>query len=107
MSDPRPAANEDWFALKRAMKEVGNGSEQAIDAEMGRHVLHGDLGRFRDEGLTNYYLDEDTRDRLIAHARQDASHAVIVASRTSKRVRQLWWMAVVILGLLLAILVRQ
>ena len=40
---------------------------------LGRNILKTDLGDFGPE--TNYALDEETRDRLIAHSRQDIAAA--------------------------------
>jgi hypothetical protein len=62
----------------KAIKEVEGGSPGAINAATARNVLHQDLGYFGEEPDT-YSLSEDTRDRLLAHARQDASHAVMNA----------------------------
>jgi hypothetical protein len=42
-------------------------------------VLHEDLG-WVGESHHTYELDEDTRDRLLAHGRQDAAHAVYNSS---------------------------
>lgn len=43
-----------------------------------RHQLDCDLERFSDY-VSVYSLTEDQRDRLIAHARQDAAHALLQA----------------------------
>ncbi|TIO14931.1 MAG: hypothetical protein E5X86_22715 [Mesorhizobium sp.] len=43
---------------------------------VARNILHEELGMFADPQGAVYSLDEDTRDRLLAHARQDASHAL-------------------------------
>ena len=39
-------------------------------------TLDGDLGRLSDRGGSQLNLDQSTRDTLLAHARQDAAHAV-------------------------------
>ncbi|WP_108462257.1 hypothetical protein [Devosia naphthalenivorans] len=83
----------------RAMKELGAGQPE-IDAATARNVLHEDLGYFRSKSA-DYSLDQDTRDKLLAHARQDAAHAVYAASTAARGVRQL---RLIILGLLLPIL---
>jgi hypothetical protein len=103
--DPRPTAAESWRATVAANKDFRLGAD-ALDAELGRQILHGDLGNYRDQSGPDYYLDEDTRDRLIAHARQDAAHAVIVSTRTLKIARRLQWACVAIIALLLLILLR-
>lgn len=59
----------------RFIKDFGGGRAQR-DAAIARNVLHEDLGYYDSQQFV-YSLDEDTRDRLIAHARQDAAHAVI------------------------------
>lgn len=43
---------------------------------VAREGLHGELGYIDDGVPTVYNLDDDTRDRLIAHGRQDAAHAL-------------------------------
>lgn len=46
-----------------------------MDTERGsQNVLHEDLN-----GGEHYGLTDDTRDRLLAHARQDASHSVLLS----------------------------
>jgi hypothetical protein len=45
-----------------------------------RVTLEGDLGQFTDQPPAYYDLDEPTRDRLLAHARQDAAHALLNTS---------------------------
>jgi hypothetical protein len=42
---------------------------------IARNVFESELGRYADD-LPAYHLDEDTRDRLLAHARQDAAEAL-------------------------------
>jgi hypothetical protein len=50
--------------------------EGLIRGAVAQNVLHEDLGLHADE--PRYYdLDQETRDRLLAHARQDAAHALI------------------------------
>ena len=48
------------------------------------------------DALPVYELDEATRDRLIAHARQDAAHAVINASTLMDEVQGLKTMVYII-----------
>jgi hypothetical protein len=42
---------------------------------IARNVFDSELGRYADD-LPVYHLDEDTRDRLLAHARKDAAEAL-------------------------------
>lgn len=82
----------------RAMKELG-ADQQAIDAATAQNVLHEDLGYFRSKS-TEYSLDQGARDKLLAHARQDAAHAVYAASTAAREVRRL---RAIIVGLFLPI----
>ena len=47
------------------------------NAFMSQCMLNDDLGNFSDSRNSVYDLSEDQRDRLIAHARQDAAHATL------------------------------
>jgi len=47
-----------------------------IRGAIARNVLHEEIGLYADAQPT-YHLDQETRDRLLAHARQDAAHALI------------------------------
>jgi len=69
-------AKDDLRMSLMALKEIGECRPSSVNAATARNVLHEDLGRFGDPNQ-HYSLDDDTRDRLIAHARQDASHAVL------------------------------
>jgi hypothetical protein len=53
-----------------------------------RNVLHSELGYFSDEQQT-YYLDEETRTRLLVHTRQDAAEALCHAISLMDEVHQL------------------
>lgn len=68
-------AEDDLRTQLRFIKDMG-GSRAQIDAAIAKNILREDLGYY-DSRQTLYNLDEDTRDRLIAHARQDGAHAVI------------------------------
>lgn len=66
------------------------------------YTLRQDLGfEETNRPLPNYDLDEDTRDRLIAHARQDACLAVVIASANEKRLISL--KRLVLLGIALQV----
>jgi hypothetical protein len=54
----------------------GSNSTLAANPIIARHILEDDLGRFA-EGPTPYQLDQQTRDILLAHARQDAAEALL------------------------------
>jgi len=80
-------AEQDLQARLTAIRTAGGGQPE-IDATIARNILHEDLGHF-DSQLTTYGLDDATRDRLIAHARQDAAHAVMGIGTLTKEVRGL------------------
>ncbi len=75
-------------------------SDESMDAEFARLILHEDLGYLKKTWPTSYSLDEETRDRLIAHARQDAAHAVVNTTRLRKmaidltRTKRLTWISI-------------
>jgi hypothetical protein len=81
-----------------------------INEATAENVLHTDLGYFSDGAEIDYNLDEPTRDRLIAHGRQDAAHAVLIASDTSNEIAKLQrqlrntQIAVIIFGVMTVIL---
>ena len=52
-----------------------------------RNILHEELGYFGPVE-TRYRLDTETRDRLIAHARQDAALASFAVSELEERVKR-------------------
>ena len=80
-------AVDDLRLQLRTMRELG-ADQQAIDAATARNVLHEDLGYYRSK-TTDYLLDEGVRDKLLAHARQDAAHAVYAANTAATEVRKL------------------
>jgi hypothetical protein len=56
---------------------------------IARSTLHGELGYLDDGNPTGYDLDDETRDRLIAHGRQDSAHALLNTISTSQKVEKL------------------
>ncbi|QSY94827.1 hypothetical protein J2J97_02460 [Rhizobium bangladeshense] len=88
----------------------GRVSQDTIEATMARFVLKEDLCELKNDWLTNYGLDEDTRDRLIAHARQDAALAYYSSNNTKKEVRRLrflvWALGLVNLAFLVFLSMR-
>ena len=63
----------------KALRLIGTTKLQENNAT-AQNILHEDLGMFGQHGLAQYKIDSETRDRLIAHTRQDASLAAINAS---------------------------
>jgi hypothetical protein len=53
-----------------------------------RNVLDAELGKYFDQQPI-YHLDQDTRDRLLVHARQDAAEALCHASCLMDEVHKL------------------
>jgi hypothetical protein len=96
------SAREAYEVIMSAIRKVSPGEDlRGIAAEkLAETILASDLGRYSDP-RPEYSLDDTTRDRLIAHARLDAAHALHVALRISSEVR---WLATLV-GASLAILV--
>lgn len=63
--------NEEVRAAIKAQREFGRRGPHWDNAAVGQVVLHEDLA----EGL-DYGLYQEQTDRLLAHARQDAAHAL-------------------------------
>jgi len=74
-------------ALNRAklLRELSGDDQPFIDFMTSRNILHEDLG-YIETVQTFYHLDEPTRDRLLAHARQDAALSVINVGSLRKEV---------------------
>lgn len=67
-------------------------------------TLRQDLGEFKDSNDVRYNLDKDTSDRLLGHAREDASFAACLASDLCDQVRILKKIAIFQSALLLIVL---
>lgn len=99
----------------------GTGSEAAEirNIVLGRNILQEDLEQGGGEGAT-YNLDQESRDRLLAHSRQDIASAVAMArsalqeahkaARLGAEVRALRWLllfsVLVNCAVLVAVLMR-
>ena len=74
---------------------------------LGRQMLREDLGEYGTGGLPTYQMDDETRDRLIAHVRQDVAavfgHAKSAfqtakeAEKAAKRTGRIAWLLVILL----------
>jgi hypothetical protein len=53
-----------------------SGKESTKNGAVARSILQEEIGRFGKEHLPLYELDENTRDRLLAHGRQDVAYAL-------------------------------
>jgi hypothetical protein len=101
----KQTAEEAYAAAIKAMETVTHPSEVRrgfADEMLAENILQKELGYFSDP-LSNYSLDQETRDRLLAHARQDAAHALIIAVRLSNEVKVLagliWTTRAILIGL--------
>jgi hypothetical protein len=64
-----------------------------------RNVLDDDLGRFDDSEKVDYDLDQPTRDRLLAHSRQDVAmvyYALVKAEQEARTARVWSWVGLVV-----------
>lgn len=102
--DEKRTASEDLAARVGTIRAVQGDDMAAINAATARNILHEELGYFSDP-QTGYNLDEGTRNRLLAHARQDAAHAVLSLGTLSADVRKLQRSAKVIIALLAVLIV--
>lgn len=110
------SANRDNLARVNAANALHG--EKTFEAEalandmLGKQMLREDLGDYGTRGQTTYGLDEETRDRLIAHVRQDVAavfgHAksafktAKAAEKAAQRTSRLVWMVIVLLIVLIA-----
>jgi hypothetical protein len=85
-------------------KDMGWKDPNALNLVVARNVLQEDLGRFNGR-LHPYHLDDDTRDRLLAHARQDAAHALGNTAALLDQIRSLRRTMFVLIGLMISSLV--
>lgn len=92
-----------------AIRELPAGGRAKKSAELNvisQNILHDDLGRFSDSTSYDYELDDTTRDRLIAHARQDAALACLTSSRAVQEARNARNIAYACLIILMVILYK-
>jgi len=54
--------------------------DRSIQHATGQNILREELGEFGDWKGTYYDLDEQTKNLLLAHTRQDSAHALVVAN---------------------------
>jgi len=110
-------AEEALLATSKAQlameKSIGikPGSAESIKKNanlIARNVMQEDTGVFGGPVDISYDFDDATRDRLIAHTRQDAANAMILGSdaidgieKLQKSVRNLSWVSYILLGLVL------
>jgi len=87
-----------------------NGERTATAAAIAHNSLEFDLGRYGNEGLSDYSLDDVTRNRLLAHARRDASRAAnignLLASEVNKLKSMVFFLTVVVLCLFVYLIIK-
>lgn len=91
--------------IKRGLQKEGLAPRGKLHLlnEAARYNLDQDLGNETGSNY-EYDLDDAMRDRLLAHTRQDASLAVMLANEVmvnSRASKILGWISVFMLGLLL------
>lgn len=99
------SADEDLAIHQNAIRMLPGWTQAQIDAALARNILHDDLGYFTDPNTT-YHLNDTVRDRLIAHTRQDAAHALVVAISNQKaiaRVNIALRIAILLLAIMLVV----
>src|SRR5215510_2946830 len=67
----------------------GKVTQEAVEASMAEFTLKGDLGDLKDRFPIAHPLDEDTRDLLIAHTRQDVAMVYYSSMNNKKEVKEL------------------
>lgn len=68
----------DWArALVAGNRDIGLKGENWKNEAIASAVLHAELGYLGNGIKHKYNLNEDTEDTLLAHARQDAAHALL------------------------------
>jgi hypothetical protein len=72
----------------RAMYVRGENWSKQANRIIARNVLDLELGKYADH-LPIYHLDQETRDRLLVRARQDAAEALCHASTLMDEVHRL------------------
>lgn len=95
----KTTADADLKTRLNVIRTVEGNNQAAIDAVKARNILHEELGYFSDP-QTEYGLDDATRNRLIAHTRQDAAHAVLAVGSLAHEVAKVKRLATIIVILL-------
>lgn len=104
MRERTPSSKDQLRATLKAAKLGGARHYEELSHWTALHTLDEDLGRYPDMPLTDYGLNDATRDRLIANARQDAAQALINTLYIAKCVRSIELTAVLTFWLVVAAL---
>ncbi len=73
--------------------------DQQRQEARARNVLDDDLGRFDDSEKVDYELDQPTRDRLLAHSRQDVAmvYYALIEAKQEARTARIWsWLGLIV-----------
>jgi hypothetical protein len=70
------------------------------NALIAKDILHEELGYHPEAPQPAYHFDEATRDRLLAHSRQDAAHALLNTIALREDVRKLNQRSIIVIVLL-------
>jgi hypothetical protein len=80
---------EDLKSKIEMNRSLGRNGANWENAAMANCILQEDLGHYPDSPLFDYGLDDEARDRLLAHARQDAAHALCNTETLLKQAKSL------------------
>jgi hypothetical protein len=89
--ESKQTAEEALAVVLKAQRSIslpGSDWNKQANHLVARNVLHSELGRYADSQPI-YALDQETRDRLLVHARQDAAEAMCHARSLMDEVHQL------------------
>lgn len=109
MADKKTTFSEAMRAEKNAQSLIAGGkwTPEMHEAAFGRNILHEDLEYIGDGFHTVYSLNDDVRDRLIAHSRQDIAMAYAAISNLKTEMRRLRTMLSIAILLIIALLSVQ
>jgi len=108
---PMTTKNDDLRGMLNAVRDMpatAREKRSAILNARSKNILDDDLGKFTDSMAFSYYLDDPTRDRLIAHTRQDtamnfnAIEDLYSVSLTAKRY-SMWAMVFAFIGMVVSV----
>jgi hypothetical protein len=63
-------------SMLQTSRKLGQTKHSELNLWVARNTFEEEIGRFGDDHLVDYGLDERKRDLLIAHGRQDVAHAL-------------------------------
>jgi hypothetical protein len=99
-------ATRNIAASIRGQREVGLKGDHWDNYAIAQGVLRDEIDSDSKTGRFPFNLDQETRDILLAHARQDAAHALCNTASVLKRVRTLTRLVYLLLAINVVILLR-